>query len=281
MIKRKSEDIVWFQFASLSAQQFITHGVFTRQGGVSAVPFMSLNAGPTTPDDPDARMENYRRIRTTLPDHPLLVGTTPLQGTTVREITAEELGADLGVAEPPAIILPGGCDAWITSSRGIGLFWAVADCSVILLVDPVHNAIGLTHSGWRGAAGAILRNTLDAMHARYGSEPSDLIAAIAPTIGPCCYEVDEPVRRAFSSDPLSRRTARFSSILAQSEDGAPRESLRLDLAASNHAQLLELGVSESRIEVSDMCPGTRTDLFYSHRMEGGRTGRFAVVLGLV
>jgi YfiH family protein len=199
----------------------------------------------------------------------------------VREVTAENLEVAPGASEPPAVILPEGCDAFITRERGIGLFWAVADCTVVLLIDPLHEAIGLTHAGWRGTAGAILRNTLDAMHARYGSEPDDLLAAIAPTIGPCCYEVDEPVRRAFASDPLPQRAARFSTVTVTGEDGVERDSLRLDLAASNHAQLLELGVPGAHIEVSDLCPGTHTDLFYSHRMEGGRTGRFAVVLGLI
>ncbi|HEV8191014.1 MAG TPA: polyphenol oxidase family protein [Ktedonobacterales bacterium] len=278
MIQRQDGDIVWFQFASLSAQDdLVTHGVFARHGGASAAPLESLNAGPTTPDDPAARSENYRRIGAALPGHPLLVGTKPLQGTTVREVVA----ADVRAQEPPAVILPGGGDAFITQVHGIGLFWAVADCSAILLVDRAHRAIGLAHAGWRGTSGAILRNTLDAMRARYGTEPADLLAAIAPTIGPCCYEVDEPVRQAFASDPLTQRAARFSTITVPAEDGGERESLRLDLAASNRAQMLELGIPEAQIETSDLCPGSHTEIFFSHRMEGGRTGRFAVVLGLL
>ena len=278
MIQHQDGDIVWFQFASLNAQDdLVTHGIFGRHGGVSVAPFDSLNAGPMTPDDPAARTENYRRIRATLPGHPLLVGTKPLQGSKVREIVATEVEG----YEPPAAILPGGCDAHITQVRGIGLFWAVADCTAILLVDRAHRAIGLTHAGWRGTSGAILRNTLDAMRERYGTQPSDVLAAIAPTIGPCCYEVDEPVRQAFASDPLAARTGQFSVITVPTEDGGERESLRLDLSASNYAQLLELGVPAAQIETSDLCPGSHTDLFFSHRMEGGRTGRFAVTLGLL
>jgi YfiH family protein len=278
MIQHQDGEIAWFQFSSFSAQEdLITHGVFGRHGGISAPPFASLNAGPTTPDDPGARSENYRRIRATLPGQPLLVGTKPLQGTTVREVTE----ADVRECEPPAAILPEGCDAFITQVRGIGLFWAVADCSAVLLVDRLHRAIGLTHAGWRGTSGAILRNTLEAMHARYGTKPADLLAAVAPTIGLCCYEVDEPVRQAFARDPLAQRTAHFSNITVPTEDGDERESLRLDLAASNRAQLLELGVPAAQIEVSDLCPGSHTELFFSHRMEGGRTGRFAVALGLI
>jgi YfiH family protein len=277
MVQHQDAEIVWFQFASFTAQQeAVTHGVFGRLGGVSGAPFHSLNAGPATADDPSARLENYRRIRATLPGHPLLVGTRPQQGTTVREVTA----ADIAQQEPPTVMLQDGCDGFITRVRGIGLFWAVADCSVILLLDPAHQAIGLTHSGWRGAAGAILRTTLNAMHERYGTEPGAVLAAIAPTIGPCCYEVDEPVRRAFASDPLAKRSARFSTMTVPTLGGGEHTSLRLDLAATNHAQLVDLGVPEQQIEVSELCPGSQTDLFFSHRMEGGRTGRFAVVLGL-
>jgi YfiH family protein len=277
MIQRQDGEIVWFQFASLSAQEdLVTHGVFGRHGGASAPPFDSLNAGPMTPDDPGALAENYRRIRATLPGQPLLLGTKPLQGTTLREVVA----ADVEGHEPPVAILSGGCDAYITQARGIGLFWAVADCAAIMLVDSVHRAIGLTHAGWRGTSGAILRNTLDAMREGYGTQPGDVLAAIAPTIGTCCYEVDEPVRQAFASDPLAARTGQFTTTSVPTEDGGERESLRLDLSASNYAQLLELGVPAAQIETSDLCPGSHTDLFFSHRMEGGRTGRFAVVLGL-
>lgn len=276
MIQLENGEIIWFQFASLRAcDDLITHGVFSRLGGVSLPPFSSLNAGPATPDDPAARTENYRRIQETLPGKPLLVGTKPLQGTNVHEVTER----DLEGGSPPAVILPEGCDAFITQVRGIGLFWAVADCSTIMFVDPAHKAIGLTHAGWRGTRGGILRNTLTAMHERYGTTPDQLCTAIAPTIGPCCYEVDEPVRAEFEQNPFAWRNAHFSTVPVAAPEGT-RESLRLDVLASNRSQLIELGIPPERIELGDHCTGSRTDLFFSSRVEGGRTGRFAVVLGL-
>ena len=272
-----TDGIVWFQFASLlDHADMVTHGVFSRLGGVSEEPFSSLNAGPTTQDDPSARLENYRRISTTLPGRPLLVGTKPLQGSDVKEVTA----AAIGLYAYPAAILPDGCDAFITRERGIGLFWAVADCSVILLVDVTHGAIGLTHAGWRGTRDAIVAKTISAMGEAYGTRPADLRVAIAPTIGPCCYEVDEALRREFAANPFADQNAHFSVVTVHDPAGGDRPSLRLDLQASNRSQLLACGVREEHIEGSDYCPGSRTDLFFSHRMEGGRTGRFAVVLGL-
>jgi copper oxidase (laccase) domain-containing protein len=91
--------------------------------------------------------------------------------------------------------------------------------------------------------------------------------------------VDERVRSAFAQDPFAERNARFSTIMV-SDAGGSRESLRLDVLGSNRAQLLDLGVPAERIEISELCTGSRTDLFFSSRMEGGSTGRFAVVLGL-
>lgn len=276
MIQLENDEVIWFQFASLrSLDHLITHGVFSRVGGVSLPPFNTLNAGPFNADDPAARLENHRRIRDTLPGQPLLVGTRPLQGDTVREVTLR----DVEDAEPPVVILPGGCDAVITQTRGIALFWAVADCSVILLVDPEHQAIGLTHAGWRGTRGGIVRATLEAMRKQYGTLPDQIYTAIAPTIGPCCYEVDEPVRAEFERNPFAWRNAHFSTVAVTTAEG-DRDSLRLDVLASNRSQLLELGVPAERIELGQLCTGSRTDLFFSSRIEGARTGRFAVALGL-
>lgn len=278
MRRNQTDSVVWLQFESLVRHApFVTHGVFTRLGGVSAAPYAALNAGPQTADDPRHIAQNHARIAAALPDEPLLVGCLPDQRSEVREVTAE----DLAGAAPPAHLLPGRCDALITRQRGIALYWAVADCSVVLLVDSAHEAVGLAHAGWRGTRDGIVRKTLDAMRAAYGTSPHDCLAAIGPTIGPCCYEVDEPVRQAFRANPFAEAAARFSTLSVADGAGGERESLRLDLAASNRAQLVACGVPESRIEVSNQCTGSQTDLFFSHRVEGGPTGRFAVVLGLM
>jgi YfiH family protein len=272
---------VWFQFASLARHApFTTHGVFSRLGGVSAAPYASLNAGPQTADDPARIAENHARIAAALPGGPLLVGCLPDQGSAVREILAE----DIAGARPPACLLPGRGDAFITRVRGIALYWAVADCSVILLVDPAHQAIGLAHAGWRGTSEGVVLQTLAAMSRTYDTSPEECFAAIGPTIGPCCYEVDEPVRQAFRanpSNPLAEEIARFSTVRVPDDARGERESLRLDIAASNHALLVACGVPASQIEVADLCTGSHTNPFFSHRVKGGPTGRFAVALGLL
>jgi hypothetical protein len=270
--------VVWFQFESLARRApFVTHGVFSRPGGVSEAPYASLNAGPQTADDRENIVANHARIVSALPGSPLLVGCLPDQRSEVREVRED----DVAGARMPAVALPDRCDALLTSLRGIALYWAVADCSVMLIVDPVHEAVGLVHAGWRGASQGIVRNALAAMHAVYGTAPEQCLAAIAPTIGPCCYEVDEPVRAAFAVDPFAAASARFSTVRVDDGEGGERKSLRLDLAASNREQLVACGVPTEQIEVADLCTGCHTDLFFSHRVEGGPTGRFAVALGLV
>lgn len=278
MRRNQSDSLVWFQFDSLTeGAPFVSHGVFSRLGGVSAGRYASLNAGPQTSDDVPYIRENHARIAAVLPGEPLLVGCLPDQLSDVREVRDE----DCAGARPPAYLLPGRCDALITCARGIALYWAVADCAVVLLVDPSHVAIGLAHAGWRGTRDGIVRKTLEAMRERYGTVPEHCLAAISPTIGPCCYEVDDRVRLAFRANPFVEANARFSTQRLPDAAGGERESLRLDLAASNQAQLIACGVPSARIEASDVCTGSRTELFFSHRVEGGPTGRFAVALGLL
>ncbi len=280
MRRRESGGVEWYQFAALAALDVsLAHGVFTRRGGVSAPPLDTLNAGRAVGDTPDALAENIRRIRAALPGDPQLVSLRPEHGARVVNVTEALLAGHEG---EPAARLDATGDAMITRLRGVGLYWAVADCAAVLLVDPAHSAIGLAHAGWRGTAAAIPASTLAAMARVYGTQPADVYAAVGPCIGPCCYEVDERVRAAFAAHPLARATGVFSTVMmADGAAGGARESHRVDLVASNRAQLRALGVPDDHIETSDFCTGHRRDLFYSHRMERGRTGRFAVVLALV
>jgi purine-nucleoside/S-methyl-5'-thioadenosine phosphorylase / adenosine deaminase len=280
MRQRESGGVEWYQFEALAAlDASLAHGVFTRRGGVSTPPLDTLNAGRAVGDTPAALAENIRRIRMALPGSLQLVSLRPEHGARVVEVTDALLAGHEG---EPAARLDATGDAMITRLRSVGLYWAVADCAAVLLADPAHGAIGLAHAGWRGTSQAILASTLDAMAHAYGTRPSEVRVAIAPCVGPCCYEVDERVRAAFAAHPLAHATGVFSIVtVPDGAAGGARESHRVDLVASNRAQLRALGVPDDHIEASDFCTGHRRDLFYSHRMEGGRTGRFAVVFAQV
>ncbi len=161
-------------------------------------------------------------------------------------------------------------DALITDTRGIVLAAFSADCPLVAVVDPVRRAVGLAHASRRGTFGLIAARTVRAMERLLGSRPADMLAAIAPSIGPCCYEVGEEVlAEARGALPGAER------FFARAEG-----RLRLDLWAANAAQLAEAGLAPQRIEVAGVCTRCRSEEFFSYRASGGRTGRFAVLVGL-
>lgn len=273
MRQHTTDEVTWFQFEQFrDLDGMITHGIFSRLGGVSAPPYATLNAGLSVGDDPSCVKENRARIIAALPDHPPLVTTHPVHGNTIIEITS----ALAGDHQARSILVDARADGMVTQAQGLGLFWAYADCTPMMLVDPRHAAISLVHGGWRGTSGAIVAHAIEKMSERFGTQTADLRVGIGPSIGPCCYEVDEPVRAAFQTNPIAAETAHFSTVTLP--DG--RESLRLDVASSNRDQLIAAGVPSAQIEQSDICTGCRRDLFFSHRMENSRTGRFAVVIAL-
>ena len=260
MEQRQKDSLVYYQF-----EQFgdVTHGVFTRLGGVSAAPYGALNLGRTVGDAPDAVEENYRRMYAAL-------GVDAARACSVWQVHS----ATVIVADEPAQ-----GQSWIAKADGMvtnrprtPLVMRFADCTPILLHDPVRNVIGIAHAGWRGTVQGVGANTLQAMVSQYGSRPEDVYVGIGPSIGPDCYQVGEEVVSAVQShfgatDKLIRRDA---------DDG----SAYFDLWAANALDLRRCGVLDDHIEIAGICTMTNTHEFHSHRGERGQTGRFAAVISL-
>jgi YfiH family protein len=144
-----------------------------------------------------------------------------------------------------------------------------ADCVPILFFDPVRRAIGVTHAGWRGTAIKIAAKTAQTMIETFGTHPRDLIACIAPSIGPCCYRVGD--------DVIAHVRAAFvdaDTLLIQQTDG----SVHLDLWQANARQLSALGIEQ--IEIAQICTAHHTNEFYSWRAERGNTGRFGAIIAI-
>ena len=139
-----------------------------------------------------------------------------------------------------------------------------ADCVPVFLADPVRRVIGAVHAGWKGTALQIVEKAVREMVQRFGARPSDLFAAIGPAIGPCCYEVDAAVYQAMSHH--ASRTAFFHT-------GRQDGRWMLDLPLANRHQLLRCGLLPERIRTADHCTACHPDLFFSHRAQGGNTGR--------
>lgn len=275
MIERRAEDCTFLQFEHLAAFPHISHAVFTRLQGFSRAPFSGLNASFTTGDKPESVRRNKAAIEQAL-GLPL-VGSKPVHGASVTIIERSELTPSLdGARSLQTRLRETPADAMLTDAPGVALCWAFGDCSPILLYDPEHTAIALVHAGWRGAAAGVVFEAIRAMETRYETRPEALLAGLGPSIGSCCYEVNEQVREAFVKEQHVADCAVFDERMG--DDGAPH--LFLDVAASNERQLLAAGVTPDHLIASDYCTGCRTDLFFSHRREPWPSGRFAVAIGL-
>lgn len=270
------DDIPYFHFDTLPSNGLVRHAVFTRQGGRSQPPYDSLNLSLSVPDDRSTVMTNRTLAYGTHDrNNGDLVHAYLVHGAEVARVTREDNGQYIGPV-----------DALITNEPGCGLTMNYADCAPILLYDPENGAIGLGHAGWQGAVKDLPGAMVRTMQQAYGSDPAQLVAGIGPCIGPCCYEVGEPVisavRRAYANGNTlltipheqgdAPQPAGHGSNSANDLDG---RRPHLDLPEANRRRLAEAGVRH--IELSQLCTACRLDLFYSHRAESGRTGRFGVV----
>lgn len=238
----------------------VPHGIFTRAGGVSADQWSSLNVGGSVGDDPDNVRANRKRMREALSLAYEQVRTT---------WQAHEATVIVGDETPTDFDNPPKADAIVTNHTDVGLEQRYADCVPILLHDPVRGAIGLAHAGWRGTVAHVGPATVAAMTQHFGSQPSDIVAGIGPSICPDHYtvggEVAEAIRTAFGET---------NGLLFQDADG----KTHLDLWEANALALRRAGVD--KVEIGGLCTACHTEEFFSHRAESGRTGRFGALISL-
>jgi YfiH family protein len=213
----------------------------TREGGVSTGPYASLNLGILTDDDPARVAENRRRLagRVGIPPEQIAMGWQ-VHGAELRDWPAAPRNG--GYAAPGAELPK--VDGHLTAERGVALLVLVADCLPVALASP--ERVAMLHCGWRGLAAGIVESAVARLD-------GPVTAAIGPGIGPCCYEVGEEVLAVF-----------------RDLDGVAAGRM-LDLAAVARRKLDAAGVE--RIEHAALCTSCRRDLFFSHRRDGGVTGR--------
>lgn len=241
----------------------------TRRGGVSAPPYDTLNVGFHVHDDPEAVRENRQRVWSTLGlAGEQVVGAEQVHGKQVRRVT----GTDAGCGAFDALGAIPGTDALVTQQTGLVLTAYYADCVPILLLDPSSYSGGVVHAGWKGTSLKVPAEAVREMQLAYGMDPRTCRAVIGPSIGPCCYEVDDrvlvPIGEAFGSSAAS--------LTEETRSG----HARLNLWEANRISLLEAGLLPENILVSGLCTACHTDWFFSHRAEHGRTGRMMAVLTL-
>lgn len=246
----------------------IAHGFSTRLGGVSAAPFDSLDLGYNRGDDPACVAENYRRFCAAIgADHTRVVKSRQVHTDNIRIVT----GADLGVGLCDSA--PYEADGLVTNVAGLCLTVFTADCVPVLLYDPVARCVAAVHSGWRSTAMAIVPKTVDVMGKQFGCEPGNIIAAIGPAIGGCCFQTQKEVPDAMleTYGPMAAPFIR--------PDGA--DHFRVDLRGIIAQSLQNAGLSGDHIDISDHCTTCRADLFWSHRLVGNARGSMAAMIQLL
>lgn len=215
----------------------------TRAGGVSEGPFASLNLGLLSGDERGAVVENRRRLTAAL-------GIDPERVVSGRQVHGAEVALHAGPQRPSHFADPGGelpeVDGQVVAEPGLAALVLVADCLPVALAGTA--GVAMLHCGWRGLAAGIVRAGAEAVGATR--------AAIGPGIGPCCYEVGEEVLGAFAD-----------------LGGGVADGPMLDLPEVARRLLGEVGVE--RIEASGLCTSCDAGDFFSHRRDGGRTGRQA------
>jgi YfiH family protein len=162
-------------------------------------------------------------------------------------------------------------DALVTKRRDVALAVRAADCVSLLMADPTTGAVAAVHAGWRGTAASAAHTAVTAMGWELDVAPASIVAAVGPSIGPCCYRVSGDVQQAFETAGHDARSV---------ERWFPRVGgeRRLDLWQATSDQLVAAGLARERIHVARLCTACRVDLFYSFRAEGRRTGRLAAAI---
>ena len=221
------------------------HGFTTRDGGISEPPYDRLNLGGAVGDDPARVAENWRRLER----------HTGLRFARVRQVHGARVVRARAPCDPAEE-----ADAVLSAAEGVAACVSVADCVPILLADPESGAVAAVHAGWRGTLERAGAEGVLALAREAGAPASRLLAAIGPSIGPCCYEVSDDLAASFR-DALGEAVVR------------PGPRPILDLWKANAAVLAAAGVRADRIEVLGRCTACERDRFFSHRRDAGQTGR--------
>lgn len=263
----------YLTFPQLDEPGVVDHMFSTRIGGVSKGPFSECNLSYTRGDDPEAVNENFRRISEAMGHGRSLsdfVLTYQTHTTNIRVVTEDDRGKGPAKKRDYTDI-----DGLITDVPGIILGTFHADCPPIYFVDKKGRAIGLSHSGWKGTQGKIAKKTVQALYSNYGVEAGDLVCAIGPSICGDCYEIGSDVADEFSK-AFSEKELRDYHILIPYPEG----KYRLFLWNAIRLTLIQAGVKESDIIVTDLCTRCNPDIFFSHRVHGEKRGNLCAFLSL-
>ena len=260
---REKEGVPYLVYPLLEDTGVVKHGFSTRLGGVSTGNCATMNISTTRGDSPEAVEENRRRIASAIGVKPEdMTYTHQTHTTNVAVVKEEDRGARFMET-----------DGMVTNVPGICLVTFYADCVPLFFVDPVHRAIGLSHSGWRGTVGRIGKVTVEKMTENYGTDPKDVIAAVGPSICQDCYEVSEDVICRFRENFPEEC---WPDLFYNKGDG----KYQLNLWKANEYVFAEAGIRREHTAVTNVCTHCNPDILFSHRTTGEKRGNLSAFLAL-
>lgn len=246
---------------------FVVQGISTRLGGYSKGG--DLNLALHTGDDPAHVAVNRQKFCHALGlDARMIV--TPEQVHDDRIVYVTEADCGRGATDYQDAVAS--CDALMTDRPNVPIMLCYADCVPLLFVDPVQRAIAVSHAGWKGTAKKIGAKTILAMQKQFGTRAEDCLVGIAPSIGACCYEVDDYVLGKFRKE--------YTAVERFFQATASEGKYHLDLWEANRISLEEIGVVRENIVISNVCTACNSRLLFSYRAEHGKTGRIAAILAI-
>ncbi len=265
----EKEGVTFLTYPAFEEMPEIVHGFSTRLGGVSEGIYSSMNLSFTRGDKDEAVKENYRRIAAAIGfEMESIVTSDQTHTANVRRITEEDRGNGITKPRPYKDV-----DGMITNVPGIVLATFYADCVPLYFVDPVHKAIGLSHSGWRGTVAKIGKVTVEKMREEYGTKPEEIYEAVGPSICQDCYEVSEDVAEEFRHAFCPKY---WDALFYKKENG----KYQLNLWEANRIVFLEAGIPEDHISMPNLCTCCNPEFLFSHRASKGKRGNLGAFLGI-
>lgn len=259
--------VTYISFPKLEKTGLVRHIFSTKLGGVSPYPFGPMNMSFNR-DERENVLKNYELLCGCVGiDTNHLVLSKQTHTNNVMVVNKSHCGTGYNKQSFEDI------DGLITNEPGVALVTQYADCTPLIFCDPIKKVIATSHSGWRGTVQEIGKVTVKKMVTEFGCNPSDIIACIGPCIQKCCYEVDTPVLEEFKKLTYLD----LSKIFTDKGGG----KYWLDMVEANKQILVNVGIKEENMDISDLCTNCNSDSLHSHRATKGQRGTIGVIIELI
>ncbi|WP_026895678.1 peptidoglycan editing factor PgeF [Clostridiisalibacter paucivorans] len=259
----EKENLTYFTIPSFDETNIVKVFFTTRRKGVSKGYYSSLNLGLNTEDTYENINENYNILCNTLKfKKDSLIFSDQVHSDKIYIVDKKSDKDNIK-----------DIDGLITNKKGVTLVTFYADCVPLFFLDKKNEVIALAHAGWRGTVKKIGKKVIEKMVEVYNTDPCDCLIGIGPSIGGCCFEVDEPVVEEFKKGFKD-----ISKFIDKVNDKGYKYTI--DLWKINELVLIEAGVPKENITISNICTKCNSELFFSYRGDNGQTGRMAAIMCL-